>query len=601
MSAITGKLSLARGFDRAVALASGAFLVIAATWLAVLLLFFIDYRVQHLPAWGRVFGWLGLFAVAGLVGWRHVLRPQIHTETDDCVALRFESVCGSLGGRLIATVQLSREMDRWRARGVGRLVELLRAQTERLFAELSPARITSVRSLGKSIALAAVVIGAWSWAYAAHGGLWSIFAQRMQFVGREYPSRTKIADVLPGDETNPVNVLHGSPLEFRVRFEPEHAPDEATLELTDRHGRTVEVEMVEQAKHAFTARLRRVAESFRYRVLGGDARRAADSSGRPYRVAVQRRPALDVEVDLLAPLYTVPQKGEAAARSLRRTVPARSAAAIQGTVPTVRATCSKDIVDIRIVVLAGQKGLEGRSLPMDVRTKRTAELELPRLEKTLRYTIQVTDTQGIRNFELLDDSANPPPIFVLRATPDRRPRVTITEPAEDSIEVREASQTNVAALATDDYGVVRVDLFWRRGAYGSEVDANAEAWQVRTLWPPARAGRVLRERRVPLGFQLAPAELGARPGDTITFFVEAVDNVALAAGSWGPEDKNPPRGVGRSKQYTIVVIDAKTFSLRLKQRLEGVGESLIRIHEDWDKVHREIQTPAPEDKKPKPE
>ena len=70
--------------------------------------------------------------------------------------------------------------------------------------------------------------------------------------------------------------------------------------------------------------------------------------------------------------------------------------------------------------------------------------------------------------------------------------------------------------------------------------------------------------------------------------MEARDNTSTSDFNAKLEERKLPRGIGRSKEYTIVIIDEKTFNKRMKKRMESLSEKLLNLTKDWDELHREI-------------
>ena len=75
----------------------------------------------------------------------------------------------------------------------------------------------------------------------------------------------------------------------------------------------------------------------------------------------------------------------------------------------------------------------------------------------------------------------------------------------------------------------------------------------------------------------------------IVFFLEARDHTAPTLLTPGFEEKQTPRGVGRSKEYTLVVIDEKTFKIQLHKQMSEMMERFLSIYSDWEGIDKRIE------------
>jgi len=554
---IQQKLASARRLDWAVAVIHGLLRFVCGAAVVALILFLVDYQLYRMPGPMRMVAWACVVGVLGYCLVRFVIRPAVRERSDDALALRVESVYPSLAGRLIASVQLGRQMDRWYRRGVARIVEALHVQTESAVRPLRFSIITPRRPLVRAAGFTAAVGGLCAAALLYQAAAVRTFGDRMLFGEGMYPSRTKVLEVRPGDASNPLAVLRGSAVDFSVRFGGWRVPGDATLELMDDHQRTTEIPMRPEGEGRFTATVARAVESFTYRVRGGDAVAERDPSGRAYRVNVRLRPVATVKLRLAYPTYTSKEPA---------IIEGGVAQAIEGTLVRILGRCSKDISEIKLVYLSGPDA--GRAVPMKLTSARSARLDLAGpLDSSFRYTVRVTDTDGVANYEAVDSEESPAPIYAIRVVRDARPRVTVTEPKTESAEVRDDGEMAIRARATDDYGLVGATLHWRLAREDYERTDADDRWRTKPLY---RVGAGAAPQGLEaLACRIVPRELNAVAGDSIVFFVAAHDHTAPAAVAAGLGDgESPPRGVGRSKQYTIVVIDEKTFRLRLKKQLE---------------------------------
>ncbi len=576
---LSRKLSSARTFDTLITACRGGFACLCGLAVVLMVVFWIDYRAMHLSAGLRGLAWI---AVLGMLVWlamRFLIKPLQVPRSDDGIALRVESIFPPLGGRLIAAVQLSRSMDQWARKGAGRIVESIQEQAEALSQPMRFSNITPLKPLRNTIACFGVVSVVWALTWSSQKEACSTFLDRMLFGDAAYPSLTKIVRVEPGDSTNPFLVVRGAPVPFSTSFAGIWIPSEAKLEIIDDRNRTTTLDMESEGGGRFSVSLPRVSESFSYRAFGGDTFAENDHRGRKYRVEMRLRPVASVSLALTYPPYT----GYAP-----RQVEGGTAKVLEGTAVTVRIQSSKPIRMARLRYLSGSD--KGKEIPMaiDGNDPQSGTVVLPgELARGFRYTIQVRDTQGISNYDDILSKENPAPVYSIRVVPDRRPHVAVIEPPSDTIEVKEDSRVDVKAKAADDFGIIRAALRWKpvRAEYAEEGGRD-EKWRIESLYDAG--ARAASQKLEDLNYTFVPKNLGAAAGDSIVFFVEARDNTSTSDFNAKLEERKLPRGIGRSKEYTIVIIDEKTFNKRMKKRMESLSEKLLNLTKDWDELHREI-------------
>jgi hypothetical protein len=128
-----------------------------------------------------------------------------------------------------------------------------------------------------------------------------------------------------------------------------------------------------------------------------------------------------------------------------------------------------------------------------------------------RGTLQVRDRHG---FSL----ANPLPLeFELQK--DEKPLVTLPQNLKEDMPLLESAVPAFGIFgvrAQDDYGLTRCALKWRKSSVASP-DLILEQGEVERLISPVKTREILNFEKVLSGMSL-------KPGDKITFQVEAVDN-----------------------------------------------------------------------------
>lgn len=151
---------------------------------------FVDWWLD-LPWGGRLGLLLGHAAVAGYILGRFVVLPLLRRPTDDALALMVERAHPQLGGRLIASVQLTRPGALAHGASAA-LVQALVAQTEALAEPLDFSQIVSSDKL-RRLGLAAGLVGLLAGAVLVGGGPEVRVLVRRAFLSAEpVPRKTRV-------------------------------------------------------------------------------------------------------------------------------------------------------------------------------------------------------------------------------------------------------------------------------------------------------------------------------------------------------------------------------------------------------------------------
>lgn len=157
-----------------------------------------------------------------------------------------------------------------------------------------------------------------------------------------------------------------------------------------------------------------------------------------------------------------------------------------------------------------------------------------------RWRLAVTDRSGA--------AVEPAPEFELRAVPDSAPRVTVPVPGSDTtvpLDLRAA----IVVDARDDHGLSRVELLsWRVSRLGVVGDTVVDSL-------PGAAGA----DRAVLSYELDLTDRRLLPGDTLRFYVRAVDRA-------------PVPNVGRSREYALRL----RSMTELREAVRSGADSLAR-------------------------
>lgn len=254
---------------------------------------FVDWW-WDLPWGGRLALLLGHLTVAGYILGRFVLRPLVRCPTDDALALMVERAYPQLGGRLIASVQLTRPGALAHGASAA-LAQAVVAQTETMVGPLDLGQIVSSDKL-RRLGLAAGIVGLLAGAVLVGGGPEVRVLLRRAFLSAEpVPRKTRVL------------VRDGHKLIGRgdsVRLEALAlglVPARGKLEVQWHSGRqqTFSLEPTRTNRALFVGTLDNVQESFDYVIYLNDGR-----SDR-FRVrAVPRPTVVSVHCEQHFPPYT---------------------------------------------------------------------------------------------------------------------------------------------------------------------------------------------------------------------------------------------------------------------------------------------------------
>lgn len=168
----------------------------------------------------------------------------------------------------------------------------------------------------------------------------------------------------------------------------------------------------------------------------------------------------------------------------------------------------------------------------------------------------LVDAQGSYRFRLTEpdgDTELDPVAHRVTLSPDEVPKVSLEEPAEDAV-VRLEDEVPLRFSASDDYGITRVRLVVRRQGSGRPPFEK-------DLMSPESALRELKG-----GGSFTVEETGARPGDRLSVYVEALDNDTVG----GPQ-------AGRSETRVLTVFSAKEHHRKLIELEEKLLDRMVHV------------------------
>lgn len=185
----------------------------------------------------------------------------------------------------------------------------------------------------------------------------------------------------------------------------------------------------------------------------------------------------------------------------------------------------------------------------------------------------VVDANGAYRFRLdatRGGQVLDPVAHKITVKPDAAPTVTLEAPIEDRV-VQMDEKVPLRFHGTDDYGVTKFRVVVRR-------QSSADEPYVEDLLEAAAAPRELRGDG-----SLTIADTGARPGEKLSIFVEALDNDTVTGSK-----------AGRSQTRVLTVFSAAEQHKKLVERLDDLLAKMI------DSLGDELEAPIAEDGHAKP-
>lgn len=311
-------------------------------------------------------------------------------------------------------------------------------------------------------------------------------------------TRTEILDVRPGD----ANVLAGSQLEVAVLIRGE-TPEKVMLYYSTADRRfadePIEMRLSDETTREYRAALigdvgRGLSQDLTYRVEAND-----DAAG-PFTVKVEQPPVATVtSVALQYPPYT------------RREPEVRDLApidAVEGTNVTLAAKANRPLKAAKLVFADDERFLaRGEEVPLRIDangTDLTAQWKLAiRSDGTSPsfYRIECRDLEGKTNPD--------PAVYPIAIRPDQVPEISLHDPKSDLERPANAIVPLIVTARDPDFELREIILRLERK--GQELPERT------VLWEGADSTAAVRH-----DWDLAP--LGLKPGDVLTFYVQARDN-----------------------------------------------------------------------------
>lgn len=569
--------------QRSVAVGAGVARTALAALALIFAFFLLDWLVlaRSTPGSGdrlaRAILMLAMLTTFVWVVWNSVLIPLRRRADDDEVALKIEKGHPELRGRLISTIQLSRD---GRSGAVSReLIDALEEDTVSFAGGLHFTDIIDLKTLKKialiagGFVLLATALGAWRSDFAA-----SLFA-RMALAERQYPTAAKILSVTEGQK-----VIRGEPFPIVIELDAAGVlPDTAsittraiagrssTLVIPRAQGKDVKAPADPTAPVRYAGSIEHVLEDIEFRAGAHDA-----LWPRWEKLIVLDRPAIkSLSLAYRFPEYLGRKAESSSVGDIR---------APEGSTVRITAAFNKTVAKARIQRRDNQQTLPPADLVLAA-DKLSATTELT-VEKGGYYKLLLTCTDGFENTSPVE--------YVIEAVKDRAPTVKISFPAQDKTVTRFAKWP-IRFTARDDWGITRGRLKYRVSAAGQSGSEQGGALEADPqLAKDAKsldlAGLVKGTSQKEVGgevfFDLKPLNLAA---DTrVTYWIEMDDA------------RSPEPNHGISQAYTFTVVEVAVMQEMLERDRNAMLETIKVIRDKQkdtrdgvDAIRRDLPATAP--------
>ena len=226
------------------------------------------------------------------------------------------------------------------------------------------------------------------------------------------------------------------------------------------------------------------------------------------------------------------------------------------------------------------------------RTLRSAGLDAPSGEEAVRLSVSGQDFEGnwspgasgVYSWHFTDTEGDPaevaPPPLELTIVPDSAPDVAVLVPGKDTLLPVSLRQPLVLEAA-DDYGLDRLELIvYRVTAFGDRLEPVVSPMQV-----GGTRGALMRPVMDLTRWELLP-------GDTIRYFVRAVDNAPLPNISETPEYVlRPPTQADLRREAQERLDDAA-------RGVEGLAERADEQAQESQELERQLENPPEPERSP---
>lgn len=488
-----------------------------------------------------------LCLMAGCLGYlliRRVIRPLLHTLTDDGLCLQVEARHPEARNALITALQLSRGHALEQARGFSSSMEAAAVEAgEGIAASLEFGDVLDRRRRAKRLlagAGALLVLVAAFFLFTPTMQLWFQRNVLLQSVSWPRDTTLRVANAVNGV----ISIPEGADLALRVDADPDgvipHVVEVQSRPLDG--GSTTTRTMSRLGQTQFQAKFENVVDPFKFRVDGNDHRTEW------FEVQLLERPELlGLRLTARPPAYVGVEEQELP--------PGQSAyRVLHGSGLEIRGRSQKRLKLVRLT--HGEKRVE--ELSPGRGEEFTVELPGSALQDG-RYSLQLTDTRGI--------SMKQPATFVVRIQPDRIPDVRCALNGIGSI-VLPGAVLPIEMRIKDDYGIESVQL--QGDVITGEDEARKETIPVPGMTALLETGEtdLQHEARI----ELTP--MGVAAGMQLLLQIEAADTDTVS----GPK-------TSESATISLRVVTPEELREELLRREQDLHQQFTRIVRDQKELY----------------
>ena len=460
------------------------------------------------------------------------VRPLVHRDSLEVVALRLEGHFPQLKQRLISVLQLWKKREDNPEGYSLQMIDALAQQTEAACQPLSFYEIIDRRWLARSAKFLGSIVLVWlvvalSLPESIQGALYRVLHPLTTFVK---PLDTTVV-IEPGDcqaikgQDVAIGIfLRGRiPKTVQIAFKPEH--------------RKVwrEINLVTHTKDTLNYVFENARASLDYVVTAGDARTPQ------FRLTVIDRPAV---------------------RQLRQRYDFPAYTGLSSRLETEQAGDISAIVGTRVSFeIISSKALKATQLVFSDTTELACRVEgriartMLQVKKSGTYHIELMDIEGITNAQPIE--------YRVLAIPDEAPTVRIAFPGENT-DLGESMLVGLVAEAVDDFGFSAMNLVYRW--------ANHKPQKLSIPIPDEG----LSEIRVDYVWDLNDMDL--MPEDQVKYYIEVYDNDTIS----GPK-------LGRSAEFVVRFPSIYEIFQEVEQQQQQQIDELARIVEEGKRMQKHLE------------
>ena len=552
--------------------------------------FILDWTVPDLPRGVRLFFSGGTLVLTGYIFYRYIFYPLRARIKDDDIALCLERIYPDLNDRLISSVQLSRPAPP----GTGQdfnSPELIQVLLNETIGQTQPLDFRKAlnyqrqKKMGIFTLVIILLMVTYAFFYPAYADIWF---NRVMGCNQTWPKKTFLQvtvsknPVAKGENvTVKVMTLKGAISKAQLYYEfdsgePRLYRGESRSNRGERN--YIRMKKIEE-RNEFEFDFLRVTDSFRFRIKGGD-----DLTDW-HRVEALTPPRIEkISLSYNYPDYTkLPDSTNA--------VEGSSINAPIGTVVEFTAFSNIELKSARLIL--GNKSVpdnvagtsqSGTNLKINYDSgKKQCALtgEIPVIGDGF-YLFYLVAENGLSNIE--------PIKYLIKAIIDTAPEIKINEPVYEHKYVTPLATVPFTAVTADDYGINEISFNYQFIAPDTQPVQKIN-------FSPVQNNAAYGSLKIESRENLELAQWGAKEGNVIKYFLEAVDNCAFpdTIGASG----RMHRAASHVYRFTVISPEQmkkkiEEIELRLKEEIKknkefqsdsiGKTEDFINLFADKDKL-----------------